>query len=177
MESAATATLGVPMMMMMSMMNSQQQQQAPPIPMAAGPGLTTTTTSRNNNNNQNNPVYGRGLTERQQFLVFVKILLCYCDLCDRRGGGHHDNDNRRTLRTVAKAVVAECTRRNRAGDVEYMPLQAAVERRLRQRLGEAHWAAAKLHFDAYLARQQIRTVHLNNNNTTNDGNNPTVSAV
>lgn len=95
-----------------------------------------------------NSVFGRGLTERQQFLIFVKILLKYID-----------RTNNPQLRIRAKAVVAECTQRNRMGDTDYMPLQDAVERRLRVSLGEVHWARAKLCFDTYVARQQIRTVN------------------
>uniref|UniRef100_A0A7S3P5H5 Uncharacterized protein n=1 Tax=Amphora coffeiformis TaxID=265554 RepID=A0A7S3P5H5_9STRA len=93
---------------------------------------------------------GRGLTERQQFLIFVKILLKYVE-----------RTNNPQLQRTAKAVVAECTRRNRMGDAEYMPLQAAVERHLRVSLGEVHWSRAKLCFDTYLARQGIRTIHIN----------------
>lgn len=82
-----------------------------------------------------------------RFLVFVKILLKYVD-----------RTNNPQLRRNAKAVVAECTRRNRMGDAEYTPLQDAVERRLRISLGEVHWARAKQCFDTYVARQNIRTV-------------------
>jgi len=93
---------------------------------------------------------GRALTERQQFVIFVKILLKYVE-----------RTNNPQLQRTAKAVVAECTRRNRMGDVDYMPLQAAVERQLRVSLGELHWSRAKLCFDTYVARQGIRTVHVN----------------
>ena len=92
-------------------------------------------------------VYARGLTQRQQFLVFVKILLKYVD---RQNNPH--------LKRNAKAVVAECTRRNRHGDPHYTPLQDAVERRLRLTLGEVHWARAKLCFDTYIVRHGIQTV-------------------
>ena len=70
--------------------------------------------------------------------------------------------NNPQLTRTAKAVVAECTRRNRMGDTDYMPLQAAVERRLRRSLGEVHWARARHCFDTYVARQGIRTVSVNN---------------
>ena len=79
--------------------------------------------------------------------MFVKILLTYIE-----------RTNNPALRRTAKAIVADCTRRNRMGEAAYTPLQQAVERRLRSSLGEVHWARAKQCFDSYVARQNIRTV-------------------
>lgn len=90
---------------------------------------------------------GRGLTERQQFLVFIKILLKYVE-----------RTNNPQLRRTIKAVVTDCTRRNRNGETAFMPLQAAVERRLRIVLGEVHWSRARMCFDSYVERQGIHTV-------------------
>jgi hypothetical protein len=83
-------------------------------------------------------------SDRQLCFLFVKILLKYTERTDDH-----------TLRSRAKAVVAECTHRNRLGDTAYMPLQEAVERRLRRSLGEVHWARAKRCFDVYCSRQGI----------------------
>lgn len=58
-----------------------------------------------------------------------------------------------TLLARVKSVVAECTLRNRQGDVDYTPLQPAVERRLRQSLGEIHWARAELCYENYRRKQ------------------------
>lgn len=70
------------------------------------------------------------LTERQIFFFFVRILF-------RILGG----DNR--MRQRAKAVVAECTKRNRLGDSNYTPLMDSIERRLRPTVGEHCWIRAK----------------------------------
>jgi len=85
----------------------------------------------------------RVLSEREKFVVFVKILMKCVDP---------------KLRPRAKAVVTECTHRNRMGDSNYTPLQEAVERRLRGSVGELYWAKAKLYFDQYCQRKGLETV-------------------
>lgn len=78
----------------------------------------------------------RPLTERERFLVFVKILFrCMSD------------DH--SVQSQAKAIVADCTRRNRLGERGYIPLQSAVEYRLRGTVGEHYWRSAKSRFDRY----------------------------
>ena len=147
-------------------LQQQQQHQQPQVtnidstsPITMGINTATTSSATDHlstlRSRGSASLQGRGLTERQQFLIFVKILLKYID-----------RTNNPQLRRAAKAVVAECTRRNRMGDTDYMPLQAAVERRLRTTLGEVHWTRAKLCFDTYVARQGIRTVHANALNPT-----------
>jgi hypothetical protein len=84
----------------------------------------------------------RDLTEQERFLIFVKILFKCLEKSD---------DPR--LKPRAKAVVTECTRGNRMGDVNYMPLQDAVERRLRRHVGESYWTRAKLYYDQYMLRR------------------------
>lgn len=64
--------------------------------------------------------------------------------------------NNPSLRNRAKAVITECTRKNRLGDLDYMPLQDAVERELKGSIGEMYWARAKLVFDAYCERNGIQ---------------------
>jgi hypothetical protein len=86
------------------------------------------------------------LSDRQLCFLFVKILLKYTE---------KTADDR--LQRRAKAVVADCTHRNRRGEADYVPLPQAVQRRLRRSLGEVHWARAKRCFDVYCSRQGIHT--------------------
>jgi hypothetical protein len=88
---------------------------------------------------------GRAITEREQFLLFIKILLKFIE----QAGNPR-------LRQHAKAVVGECTRRNRMGDMDYVPLQDAVEMRLRNVVGDITWTRAKLYVDHYVAKRGIR---------------------
>ena len=89
----------------------------------------------------------RRLTEREHFLIFVKILFkCIDQTGDPR------------LRPRAKATVTECTQRNRMGDANYHPLQEALETRLRKTVGELHWARAKLCFDQYCRKNGIENL-------------------
>lgn len=81
--------------------------------------------------------------ERQPFLIFVKVVFRYLKRMNASS----------TLLARVKSVVAECTLRNRQGDVDYTPLQPAVERRLRQSLGEIHWARAELCYENYRRKQ------------------------
>mmetsp|Transcript_10433 Transcript_10433/g.20006 ORF Transcript_10433/g.20006 Transcript_10433/m.20006 type:complete len:213 (-) Transcript_10433:125-763(-) len=79
--------------------------------------------------------------ERKMFLVFVKVLLKYLEKV---------NDD--SLRKHAKAIIAECTVRNRNGDSDYLCLQGAVERRLQQNLGRWHWDRAQICYHRFLER-------------------------
>jgi hypothetical protein len=72
------------------------------------------------------------LSPRQKFLVFIKVLLKVIE----------QQDDQRKLRS-AKAVVAECTYRNRVGDINYCPLQEAITERLRLAVGDMYWNLAK----------------------------------
>ena len=89
----------------------------------------------------------RMLSEREQFVVFVKILFKCIEQSDDQN-----------LRLKAKAIVNECTRRNRMGDSNYTPLQDAVERRLKKIVGELYWARAKLSFDHYCRSKGLRSL-------------------
>eukprot|EP00522_Entomoneis_paludosa_P012860 CAMPEP_0172443076 /NCGR_PEP_ID=MMETSP1065-20121228/3387_1 /TAXON_ID=265537 /ORGANISM="Amphiprora paludosa, Strain CCMP125" /LENGTH=244 /DNA_ID=CAMNT_0013193169 /DNA_START=186 /DNA_END=920 /DNA_ORIENTATION=+ len=84
------------------------------------------------------------LNEREQFVVFIKILMKL-------------TNNNPGVKSRAKAIISECTRRNRMGDLEYSPLQEAVERRLKHGVGELYMARAKLFFNAYCERNGIRS--------------------
>jgi len=87
------------------------------------------------------------LSEREHFVIFIKILFKCIEQSDDQN-----------LRLKAKAIVNECTRRNRMGDSSYTPLQDAVERRLKKMVGELYWARAKLCFEHYCRRKGLRTV-------------------
>lgn len=86
----------------------------------------------------------RPLTEREKFVVFMKIFLKYLKT---------SGDPNLPIRV--KAIVNECTCRHRMGDANYAPLQRAVERRLRRSVGELHWTKAKNCCDRYCRRSGI----------------------
>jgi hypothetical protein len=103
-----------------------------------------------NSNSFRHPSYTsrrRVVSEREKFLIFVKILL-HCLKVDQVDPGIHPN---------AKAVVSECTRRNRMGDPNFSPLQPAVERRLRRTVGEVRWARARQQYVLFCQRKGIDT--------------------
>lgn len=79
--------------------------------------------------------------ERKLFFAFVKVLLKYLE---------KTNDD--SLRRRAKAIIAECTLRNRNGDSDYLCLQGAIERRLQQCLGPYHWDRAQVCYHKFLER-------------------------
>ena len=79
--------------------------------------------------------------ERKMFFAFVKVLLKYLEKA-----------NEDSLQKRAKAIIAECTMRNRNGDSDYLCLQGAIERRLQQSLGAYHWDRAQLCYHKFLER-------------------------
>ena len=83
------------------------------------------------------------LSEQERFLLFIKIVMKL-------------TANNPAMKSRAKAIVSECTRRNRMGDLDFTPLQEAVERRLKLGLGEQLFTRARLFFDAYCERSGIR---------------------
>lgn len=87
--------------------------------------------------------------ERQHFLVFTKVLFKYLERL-----------NNPVLKSRAKAIIAECTQRNRMGIPEYTPLMSAVERRLKQSLGEVHYARAQICYNSYLRKTAARSLSL-----------------
>jgi hypothetical protein len=88
----------------------------------------------------------RALSEREVFLIFIKMLFT----CIERSGNVR-------LRQHAKAIVSECTRRNRMGDSDYSPLQVAVETRLKNVVVEMFWNQAKIYTDYYCQQKGYRT--------------------
>ena len=88
----------------------------------------------------------RSRSHREQFLLFIKILFkCL------------DQANEPEKREKAKKIVAECTRRNRAGDPDFSPLMEAVEKRLRGFVGEMLWRRAHLLLRHYVNKRNDAT--------------------
>mmetsp|Transcript_17364 Transcript_17364/g.32946 ORF Transcript_17364/g.32946 Transcript_17364/m.32946 type:complete len:127 (-) Transcript_17364:59-439(-) len=85
---------------------------------------------------------GQSNSDRQKFLLFIKIFFKYIE-----------KTKMESIRRRAKVIIAECTYRNRHGDPEYMPLQDAIERRLRECVGEIHWSRARRCYEVYCARR------------------------
>lgn len=81
-------------------------------------------------------------SKTKQFLLFIKILLKCLDATSNN-----------ILKERAKAIVGECTKRNRLGDPNYQPLQQAVEQRLRPVVGEQWWTRAQTYAQTYQTKQ------------------------
>jgi len=82
-------------------------------------------------------------TKRQQFLLFIKILIKYIE------SKHPD------LKAGVKKIVRECTNGNRNGILGYAPLMQAIGKRLQLLLGQARWAEANLCFQVFCARNNV----------------------
>lgn len=95
-------------------------------------------TTANNNSNDS----AAALSKQKSFLLFIKVLLKCLDTT-----GNH------VLKDRTKAIVGECTRRNRMGDPAFMPLQDAVEARLRVVVGEDYWTRAQRYVQSYPTKQ------------------------
>lgn len=86
----------------------------------------------------------RQLSDREIFILFVKILI-----------GCLERTESRAFCNRVRAIVSECTKRNRLGDASYTPLQEAIEARLRRVVGERHWSKAKTHCDLYCRKRGL----------------------
>jgi hypothetical protein len=107
---------------------------------AAMPSSSTTNSSKS--------AAAAAATEKERFVLFVKILL----KCLDRPGVNGGSDDARALKQVA--TILECTRRNRMGDSSYTPLLDALERRLRSTVGDENWYRAARLCDRYLERRR-----------------------
>lgn len=83
-----------------------------------------------------------GKKTQKDFLLFIKILLKCLTTTQNQ-----------LLKERTKAIVSECTKRNRLGDPAYMPLQTAVEVRLRPLVGEQLWTRAENYVQSYHSKQ------------------------
>ena len=79
--------------------------------------------------------------QKKRFLLFIKILFKSLEQAPPE------------LRDVAKAIVSDCTRRNRLGDPSYVPLMDAIDRRLRGHVGEVHWRRAHMYMQHFMKRE------------------------
>jgi hypothetical protein len=86
----------------------------------------------------------RSLSETEKLVVLVKIVL---KCLDRSGDP--------TMKSKVKAIVADCTSRNRMGDPAYTPLRDACKIRLRRTVGELHWSRVKLLYSRYCLRHGV----------------------
>lgn len=94
----------------------------------------------------------RRYNEREEFFIFVKILFRLMAKSNKKNGQTSEDK----LRQRAKSVVSECTRRNRLGDTDYVPLVDAIEQRLRPTVGERNWALAKTYLYYYIQEHGFR---------------------
>jgi hypothetical protein len=85
-------------------------------------------------------------TPSERFAAFVAILLMYL-----KNNGTHDPKMYK-LGIQAKALVAECCRRNQMGDVHFTPLNDSMSERLHGLVGDNHWNRARTYLQIYLAR-------------------------
>jgi hypothetical protein len=135
---------------------AQQQQQLDPSPLVTFLQQTSTENAQRSSSSAQSRVRtiprcsaSRMLNESQELLIFIGILL---RLLKASG------DEYRLLQ--AKAIVAECTRRNRVGDAEFIHLKRAVETRLRRTVGELYWVRAREYLNGYCQRRGIRQARL-----------------
>ena len=85
------------------------------------------------------------LSDRQSFLLFVKVLLKYLEKV------HEPH-----LRRQVKSIVAECVRRNRQGETNFTPLPDVIELLVRSCVGELHWKRARLCLDTLGEKRRWR---------------------
>jgi hypothetical protein len=86
------------------------------------------------------------MNQRQEFLLFVKLLFHFLKTKERDG----------MLRRRAKAVVCECTYRNRMGHADFADLQYATSIRLHRIVGEGYWTLTQDYLDEYIERRGLR---------------------
>ena len=84
------------------------------------------------------------LNEQERFLLFTKSLFQLLKV----------SNNQRLCQQV-KHIVAECTRRNRLGDPQYMPLQWAVETRVRAAVGDLLYEKLQVNLERYCQRKGL----------------------
>lgn len=111
-------------------------------------GLIPPSTTIGNNNNNMAVSVPESMVEKRWFLIFIKILFKSLDQSD---------DVSLETREAARAIVADCTRRNRLGDPNYRPLMEAVDQRLRRHIGERHWRKAHFYLQHFRSREAARS--------------------
>lgn len=86
----------------------------------------------------------RTLNDREKFLLFVKIVFRLMD----------NESNIDQMKKRVKAEIAECISKNRSNDPEYVPLSAAIERKLQPILHHQIWNNANRMLHCYVRNQQ-----------------------
>mmetsp|Transcript_30143 Transcript_30143/g.56547 ORF Transcript_30143/g.56547 Transcript_30143/m.56547 type:complete len:300 (-) Transcript_30143:916-1815(-) len=101
---------------------------------------STNNADRNTAENNNKSILAM---ERENFLLFVKILFKILDQA-----------NEQHTATRAKRIVLECRRRSQQGDPNFHPLMGALESRLRRFVGESTWRKAHLFLHHYMSTKR-----------------------
>ena len=81
--------------------------------------------------------------KNKRFFLFIKVLLRYVYRSGNIG-----------LHTLAKTIIADCTRRSRNGNLGGIPIQQAVEIRLKCALGMELWTNAQNCFELLCERKK-----------------------
>ncbi|KAL3780077.1 hypothetical protein HJC23_007326, partial [Cyclotella cryptica] len=81
------------------------------------------------------------LSSKMRLVVFIKIILKCLETDDP------------SVRLEAKRVIAECTRKNRQGHPDYIPLEDAITRALRFVVDGVHWRRAETLMNHYFKMQ------------------------
>jgi len=87
-----------------------------------------------------------GMSSKMRLMVFIKIILKCLDQSDDP-----------SISLEAKRVIHECTKMNREGHPDYIPLDDAINRALRLAVGEVNWRRAEKLMDHYISMQNSQT--------------------
>lgn len=96
------------------------------------------------------PMRSSLVKDRERFSIFIKILFKSLDRVAE------EDVNSGQLRHRARQVVCDCTRKNREGDPDYIPLIEAIEIRLQDVVGPVHWARANRCLQQFMQRSRSR---------------------
>ena len=87
----------------------------------------------------------RNLFERVEFALFLKVLIKLLN-----------NDQQYMIVRNAKIIIIQCTRGNKAGDSNCIPLIGSIVMRLRPLVGKWYWDRAMEYTKWYVRRQNNR---------------------
>ena len=88
------------------------------------------------------------MNKREAFFVFTKFLLRVLST-----DGNEDADSRLLVRLRVKAIIRDCVRQNRCGNLMYDPLIDAIKSRLKPIVGEDDWNKARRMSRRYLKQK------------------------
>lgn len=123
---------------------SQPQVPPPPFPYIYSSQLTSFPNIVAAESTAKSPLVApcRTLNDREKFFLFVKLLLRFLEKVEAR------------LVVRVKALIAECTLRNRQGHVDFIPLVETTERKLLGVVGDRYYLQAKTCLESHLLRQR-----------------------